>query len=293
MRSLIALIEREYLEHRGAFVYAPAIILVLLAVVLAAATGFDRIPGSATTLGNATKLFEFGFLVMSGMWWAYLLAALFFYVSDAFNADRRNNAMLFWKSMPVSDFTVLGAKLLAAATVFPALILGAILLNAVPVLVFGYVALARFELLGVPDLGAVLAAAGQVLLFAIPAIVLTLLWYAPFYAWVGVLSTLVGRWSIPLAFLIPGVIGIFEKLILRGGGPERGYILSWLGDRMEMVRGRSVVEPELLQQGPFMALPTLGRLVSQIDWTQLVGGLVVAALLVALAAEYRRRFIIA
>ena len=31
------------------------------------------------------------------------------------------------------------------------------------------------------------------------------LWYAPFLAWVGGLSTIFGRWSLPLAFVIPGL----------------------------------------------------------------------------------------
>ena len=41
------------------------------------------------------------------LWLAYLAVALFFYFGDAFSADRRNNAMLFWKSMPVSDLKIL------------------------------------------------------------------------------------------------------------------------------------------------------------------------------------------
>ncbi len=41
MRALVALIKREFLEHRGAFLYVPAILLTLLGatVLIAAATG--------------------------------------------------------------------------------------------------------------------------------------------------------------------------------------------------------------------------------------------------------------
>jgi ABC-2 type transport system permease protein len=293
MRTITALIQREYLEHRGAFLYAPGIILALLTIVLAAATSFDRIPGRIINFGGATKLFEVAFLGMAAMWLVYLLAALFFYFADAFNADRRNNAMLFWKSMPVSDFTVLGTKMLAGATIFPALVLVAAAINSLLVLIFGYVAVLRMGFLGTPDLLTVLGVAGQVALFAIPAMLLTLLWYAPFFAWVGMLSTLVGRWSIPLAFLIPGVIGLFEKLILRFEGPDGGYFLGWLSTRMDMVGGRTVIEPELLREGGFNGLSALSNLVAQIEWTQMAAGLAVAVIFVALAAEYRRRFTIA
>jgi ABC-2 type transport system permease protein len=293
MRTITALIQREYLEHRGAFLYAPGIILALLTIVLAAATSFDRIPGRIINFGGATKLFEVAFLGMAAMWLVYLLAALFFYFADAFNADRRNNAMLFWKSMPVSDFTVLGTKMLAGATIFPALVLVAAAINSLLVLIFGYLAVLRMGFLGTPDLLTVLGVAGQVALFAIPAMLLTLLWYAPFFAWVGMLSTLVGRWSIPLAFLIPGVIGLFEKLILRFEGPDGGYFLGWLSTRMDMVGGRTVIEPELLREGGVNGLSALTSLVAQIDWTQMAAGLAVAVIFVALAAEYRRRFTVA
>ncbi len=59
------------------------------------------------------KGFEFGFLALSALWMVYLMATLFFYFADAFSADSRNNAMLFWKSMPQSDFKILASKLTA------------------------------------------------------------------------------------------------------------------------------------------------------------------------------------
>ena len=53
------------------------------------------------------------------LWGVYLLVTLFFYFADAFSADRRNNAMLFWKSMPVSDLKMLTSKMLAGLAVLP------------------------------------------------------------------------------------------------------------------------------------------------------------------------------
>ena len=40
---------------------------------------------------------------------------------------------------------------------------------------------------------------------------------------------------------------------------------------------------------PFDAVAMINRLVASIDWAQLVGGVIVAALLVYAASEYRRR----
>ena len=65
------------------------------------------------------RVYEVGFLAFAVAWCLYLLGTLFFYCADGFSADRRNNAMLFWKSMPVSDFKMLMAKLTATVTIFP------------------------------------------------------------------------------------------------------------------------------------------------------------------------------
>ena len=132
MKSLTALIKREYLEHRGAFLYAPGVILVLLTVVMFSGIGFGRFAAvQKVAVLSASKAFEFGTLALSALWMAYLLIALFFYFADAFSADIRNNAMLFWKSMPQSDFKILASKMLAGLTIFPALILGALVLSGV------------------------------------------------------------------------------------------------------------------------------------------------------------------
>ena len=127
MKALTALIHREFLEHRGAFLYAPLVILGVFTLVMVSAIGFDKVgPRGFPMTVTSIKLFETAYLFTSALWFAYLLITLFFYFADAFSADRRNNAMLFWKSMPVSDFKVLGSKMLAGGTFFPALIVGAI-----------------------------------------------------------------------------------------------------------------------------------------------------------------------
>jgi uncharacterized membrane protein len=59
---------------------------------------------------DALKIYELGYLVLLALWLAYLAVALFFYFGDAFSADRRNNAMLFWKSMPITDAKILTSR---------------------------------------------------------------------------------------------------------------------------------------------------------------------------------------
>jgi ABC-2 type transport system permease protein len=292
MKALLALIEREYLEHKAAFVIAPTVILALLALVLVSATALDRIRIPAFIATSSARVLEIGLLLVAGLWFVYLMASLFFYFADAFNADRRNNAMLFWKSMPVSDFKMLGAKMLAGLTVFPALILLAILATSVLVVGFAFIAADRLPIGGL-DLGTVLSAAGHVGLFVIVWFALGLLWYAPFFAWVGLLSALVGRWSIPLAILVPGMIGMFERLLLGGDGPRHGYFLEWLGNRFQFAIGEETFMQRYIDQPRFDAVAAIGDILASIDWASLVGGLAVTMLFVYAASEYRRRFIAA
>lgn len=292
MKSLVALIQREYFEHRGAFLYAPLVILGLFALVMVSALGFDRVgPRGFDTSVTSIKLFEMAYLFTSALWFAYLLVTLFFYFADAFNADRRNNAMLFWKSMPVSDFKVLGAKMLAGGTIFPALIISAMVVSMLITTGLATIAVFKMPVPMLPDFGAMLGAAVQVLLFDLGLIALGLLWYAPFFAWVGLLSTLAGRWSIPLAFLVPAVVGLFENMILDLQGPRGGYVLNYLRGRIEFIQHDGMFEAQLFSAKSFDSVAQLASVLAGIDWTQMVGGLAVTTLLVWLASEYRRRVI--
>jgi ABC-2 type transport system permease protein len=292
MKSLVALIKREYLEHRGAFLYAPGVILGIMTLVLVFGIASNRFQmHQEIGVPSALKFFEFGFLAVAALWSMYLLAALFFYYADAFSADRRNNAMLFWKSMPVTDFKVLASKSLAGMTIFPALIFGAYLITGVLIYVVTMITAMILPRLGVPGIFEFLASGFQIALFALVGLVVALLWYAPFFAWVGALSTVFRRWSIPLAFLIPGLIGLAENLIFNDTGPRAGYFLSYLNERLKFGADDMQIEKAIFADTAFDASVMIPRFLMTVDWAQLVGGLIVAALLVYVASEYRRRIV--
>ena len=294
MKSLLALVRREFLEHRGAFFYAPAIILGVLTVVMLSGVTFGRF-SAVQKVGAVTgiKGFELGFLALSVLWFVYLMAALFFYFADAFSADNRNNAMLFWKSMPVSDFKVLAAKLLAGVTLFPLLILGAVVISGI--VVFVGTLIMAFTVPGFVPASPIgyLGTTLNVLGFDLAYLVLAMGWYAPFFAWVGLLSVLFRRWSIPLAFLLPALAGLAENLILRDAGPDGGYLLSYLRRRADFSVDGTDLRIAVFADVPFDAGYVLTRFVAGIDWVQFSGGLLVTALLVYAASEVRRRSVAA
>ena len=292
MKAMVALIKREYLEHRGAFLYAPLGLLAIFTLAITSALIFNkvRLPHEVG-LPSALKFYELAFAFTGGLWFVYLMVTLFFYYADAFSADRRNNAMFFWKSMPLTDFKVLSSKMLAGMTIFPALIFVAVLVTGVVLYFQTMLALAVLPRLVVPGILDVLWSSLQIGLFALVYLALALLWYAPFYAWVGALSTVFRRWSIPLAFLIPGLIGLLENLFFADSGPRAGYFLDFLRRRADFSLDRHDIQAAFLTDGPVDIGLLLGGLIAGIDWVQLAGGLIFTALAVYAASEYRRRVI--
>ncbi|MDP1732550.1 MAG: hypothetical protein Q8L54_15535 [Devosia sp.] len=292
MKSMIALIKREYLEHRGAFLYAPIGLLAIFTLAIASALAFNkvRLPYEVG-IPSALKFYELAFAFAGGLWFVYLMVALFFYYADAFSADRRNNAMFFWKSMPVTDFKVLSSKMLAGMTVFPALIFIALLATGMVLYFHTMLALVVMPRLVVPGILDVIWSSLRIGFFGLVYLALALLWYAPFYAWVGALSTVFRRWSIPLALLVPGLIGLLENLFFSDTGPGAGHFLGFLRQRADFSLDRRDIQAAFMSDQPVDIGILLNSLVGGIDWVQLAGGLIFAALAVYAASEYRRRVI--
>lgn len=293
MRSFIGLIRREYLEHRVIFLYVP-LVLVLLFAALAVTSLFS---GNVRALlriepGTPANIYNGLYFGLATLWWLYLAAMLFFYFADAYNSDTRNNAMLFWKSMPQSDFKILMSKFAAGLTIFPLLIFIASLTCGL--LLVGFVLLAP----GIMGIATVVPSPGFLLrgwegmtrvLFCY--LVLALLWYAPFLAWVGMLSTFVGRWSIPLAIGIPLLFSTIEGLFDFSSAPGGSYILDYLRWRGDFRYDTEPLFAAIFALSSFDPLKTIGALLAGYDWVQMLLGLVFAVLVIFLASLYRRRVI--
>jgi ABC-2 type transport system permease protein len=290
LKSWRALMTREFLEHRMPFLYFPLGIVVLLILSGLSALGMHRIKIDAGfMIPSGLKIFELGYLLLLAMWFVYLIVTLFFYFGDAFSADRRNNTMFFWKSMPVSDLKMLLSKFASGALFFPAIIL---VVGMVTGLIYYLMVSAGAYVLPnlvMTDPVAALASFVQITLFAIVDFALALLWYAPFMAWVGALSTVFGRWSLALSFVIPGLIAVAENIAFFGNGPRGGYFWGFLAQRLHFGLTDVDYSALLLQVRPFDAGNYIGRLVAQMDWVQTAEGVVFAAVTVWLASEYRRR----
>ncbi len=295
MQAMIALVKREYLEHRGAFIIGPAI---LLGLMLLAALYTTWSVGTESDLGwsdvpSSLRFYEAAFAVLAAGWWVYLLIMLFFYFADAFSSDSRNNSMLFWKSMPQTDLKIFASKMAAALTIFPTAILLATAISGLIAYLPAFSVGNALPGYAPPGLGETLGAYINILAVAVVFFVLGLFWYAPFFAWVGLLSVLFRRWAIPLAFLIPAVIGLFENLVTRGGDRRGGVIFNFLKDRMHFQFDGLDFETVWVLGEPWNAPGLILRMLQGTDWISLIGGLAAAVVLVYAASEYRRRWVLA
>ncbi len=133
------LLKREFWEYRGAFLWAPAITgmvmlaFVLFGLVMAEITAnragvhldgfnFGEI-GKHLTEGNIAQIhagLDVGLLGLGVPVGIALFFVLFSYGVGALYNDRSDRSVLFWKSLPISDFqeTVL-AKVVAMTLLAP------------------------------------------------------------------------------------------------------------------------------------------------------------------------------
>jgi ABC-2 type transport system permease protein len=291
MRAMVALIKRELLEHKAAFLYAPAALLGVLTLVVLFGL-FNRapeFPGSGEGMTGSILVYQVALAGAFGGWSIYTGLGLFFYYADAFSADRRNNALLFWKSMPQSDLKVLTSKALAGITVFPALFVGYAVLTGIVIYVLGRIASLRFPVIQAPNPGEALLTLVQMSAVGIIYIVLSILWSAPFLAWVAGLSTLFRRWSIPLALLIPGAVVFLEFINTIGRPGATRPIAEFLAWRFDSIADPRAVFGALIGDqagGPWRMLTVI---LQSVNWLHMGIGIVTAIVIVTLASEYRRR----
>ena len=293
MKAFAALVHREYIEHRGAFFIAPLVMVAVVLVLTLFAFSVDRIntrfSGQLLTVAP-TWVFEAGFAGLAAGWMIYLGFVLFFYCADGFAADKRNNAMLFWKSMPASDFKVLLSKLTAALTILPGSIFGVALLSIFIMFAVAYVTTMIAGLGSAALLGSIIMIFAQMSLVFLVVIACGLLWYLPYMALVGAMGTAAGRWAIPLALLLPSILSVLEWAILGGGiHPFATRTWEFLQYRSQFPLSFDYLEHIWQGQEHFDATRFVLDFILKLDWMQVGIGAVFAVVAMYLASEYRRR----
>ncbi len=207
----------------------------------------------------------------------FLVVAVF-YCLDALHGERRDRSILFWKSMPVSDLTVVMSKAL-----IPLLLL--------PLITWTITVALQFVMLLMST--AVLLATGQsvsALWTHVPIVRMSVLLlyhlvamhgliYAPFYTWMMLVSGWARRATFLWAALPPLVIGFFEKIAFNTSHFGEMLLNRFAGG------SETVAYPAVSSTMQNMVGPSLGIfLVSPTLWI----GLLVSAIFLAVAVRLRR-----
>jgi ABC-2 type transport system permease protein len=119
----------------------------------------------------------------------------FFFCLSALNNERRDRSILFWKSLPVSDATAVLAKAFVPFVVVPLIVLGAVIATQLTMVLIAAVVLSTTgNTASVIWSGWPLAHLELTILYALATGVL---WYAPIYGWLLMVSS----WARRVAFL--------------------------------------------------------------------------------------------
>lgn len=271
-------LRREFWEYRSLYI-APlaAAGIFLLGFIVTIGHQITRMRGlSGMDAMGQRNAMAGPYDMASGLMMAVGIVVGAYYALDALYGERRDRSILFWKSLPVSDLTTVLAK-----AVIPILLLQflcwaiAVVLQFLMLLVQSAVMAASGE--NVSMLWAHLSPLQMWIMLLNHLITVHGLWYAPFYAWMLLVSSWARRAPVLWAALPVLAMGALERLIF-----NTSYFFRMLGDRLG--GDPAVVFVKDWPANPMTQLMPVRFLLSPGLWL----GLIFTALCVAGAVRLRR-----
>jgi ABC-2 type transport system permease protein len=141
MKTLYWLVKREYWEHRGGFLWAPAITAaVFLLIAIMTIVGGEvmgrhvgaRFPLEDPNLGiqangnvsvqalqHAGTALDAVICISAAVVLGIMAIVVFFYCLGSLYDDRKDRSILFWESLPISNWKTVLSKVLSAAVLAP------------------------------------------------------------------------------------------------------------------------------------------------------------------------------
>ena len=209
-------VRRELWENRSIYL-APLIVAVMIAFASLVVT----LTGRHSRPDQIPKNYEFA----AGALMATTLIVAIFYCLDALYGERRDRSVLFWKSMPVSDWTAVLSKMAVPLVVLP---------------VITFAITIATQLIMLLTTSAFLSMKGQSVaaLWNLPWLQMTSgllyhlitvhsLYYAPIFGWLLLVSAWAKRLPFLWAFLPPAAIAVIEKIVF-----NTSHLSATLGARI-------------------------------------------------------------
>lgn len=221
IRSQIALIQRELWEHRAIYVTP---IVIGLVISLMFVTGQVSISGSEhvdvallgfANLGEQARATAIT-AMMLGIFALFVLATSVlsvFYSLDSLYAERKDRSILFWRSIPVTDFETVLSKLVTALFVIPLVAFAGIVLTH---LLVGTIMSIWVGIRGANAWHLIWEAAPLFDNWAATLAILlgSALWLSPFVGWFLLVSAYTKRSPFLVAFLPIVVLPLLERTLV-------------------------------------------------------------------------------
>ena len=212
LRPFFWSVRREFWEYRSLYIAPLAAAALFLTgfffKVIAFRYHMHSVPADSPLQGH---VFTMPYEISGGLIMGTVVILGLFYSLDALYGERRDRSILFWKSLPVSDLTVVLSKISIPLVFLP--LLSLVITFAVH---FSMLLLASTVLLGSgANIGAIWT---QESFFHVSLglfyhiITVHGLWYAPLYGWLLLVSAAAPRAPFIWAFVPPFVIGVVEKV---------------------------------------------------------------------------------
>ncbi len=275
-RPLYWSIRRELWENRSIYIAPLAVAAVTLFGFMIASIGRAL---SEADLAQRLHVLEEPYTFAMGVIMATAFIVALFYSLDALHGERRDRSILFWKSLPVSDLTTVLSKASIPLLLLPLLAFAIVVVTQVIMLLLSTLVL-RGSGLSAAALWTQSALVQTWLVLLYHLVTVHILWHAPLYAWLILVSGWARRAAFLWALLPPVAIGVGEKMAF-----HTSHVFSFLEYRLNggaeavTMPGTFPIDPMMMSHltpGRFLSTPGL--------WL----GLIVAAAFLAAAVRLRR-----
>jgi len=273
-------VRRELWENRSIYVAPLAAAAVFLFGFLISLIGLPHRMRAALALdpSKQREALAMPYEMAAGLIMVTALIVGVFYCLDALHGERRDRSILFWKSLPVSDLTTVLSKASIPLVVLP-LVAFSITVATQWIMLLLSTAVLSASSLNVATLWTQLSFFQMSLGLFYHLLTVHVLWHAPIYAWL----LLVSAWARRMAFLWAALpllaIGVIEKIAF-----NTSHLAAILENRLSGGGVEAVTAPGSFPMDPMTHLTPGNFLFSPGLWI----GLAVAAAFLAAAVRLRR-----
>ena len=301
IQTQLALLRRELWEHRSVFVVPGVVALITLLtswtsqVTIGELEHLDIGIVGASNMPENVRAAALSF-TMVGLSVSFIIAMwilTIFYTLDALYTERKDRSILFWRSIPVTDFETVLSKLLTAVFVIPLINFAILAVTQILVLLSLTV---QIDFRGGSPWDMIWAVApfGDTWAATIALLIALPLWLSPFLGWFLFVSAFTKRSPLLVAALPIVLLPMFERLFFSTSVMAEAFFVRSIKmplfanlDSMELLFQESEDFAQLAEaELSLFQLMDLGGFLTD---PQLWLGLVVCGLFTA-AAIYVRRY---